>query len=523
MYPYPQVLVSGNALRINIVSRQVTTPSPAKGEGVIDPQLSQSNLAHGRASPLVGFDDDTGARHRYYVPRMGGWPDASPRIHEGAIQIDSVASNPLQSAFGSGRDTVEDDDYFETYTHLRSPTQTAYPDPADFGGLPVPFSPLEQDQPQPTVESLDEPSTGTENTGLIQAPVLKGVIYEGMDIFDSASPEAQRRRNQRKDGSRIEQMQRDSAAVEQLERIYFANGTLKKERLITGSVESSPPRELTPPRVPKKRQRTKASKVVLRDLSTNGLEVRKKPRQRKTATPKLQQLSEKALVTLDENNSLCPRSTLIDYDLMDEEKLERHLTFGTTDAIRRRDFEIFHDDINYPEDLHHKSRPRLTDTSFPQTADSHQSLHTHGSRSTRRRVPLATCQPSSRRQLPAKPGRPAGESLPQTFAEISASRAENIENRQPELYCGRRADGSAEPVLEQRITQRYFSVTGNEAPQYYSTLPPQMDFGGLSEPKYYGSTLNPLNTQLHPREFSPYTAQRSFHWSTSASRPENRT
>ena len=512
MYPHPQVLVSGYALGINIVSRQVNTPSPTKGDGVIDPQLSQSHLAHQHASPLFDFDYDTGARHRAYVPHMSGWHNASSPTHEGATEMNSVALDPQQSACVSERDAVDDDDYHETFQ--RSPTRTAYPDPAEFGGLPVAFSPFEQEQQNATVEFLREPSSGTENTGLIRSPVLKGVIYPGMDIFDSASPEAQRRRNQKKDGSRIEQMQNDSAAVEQLERIYFPIGTLKKERLITGNVESSPPRESSPPPVPKKRQRTKVNKAVLRDLSTNGLKVGKRPRQRKTATPlavtetsNLQHLAEKALATPDENNFLCPRSTLMGYDPMDEEGSQRYLTYGATDNVRRQDFKIFTDDIDRPDDYHHKSRPKLASTSFPQTADSDQSLHSHGSGSTRRRVPLATCQPSSQRRFPAQPRRPAGESLPQTFGEISASMADDRENRQPKLYRGAEADDTAEPAFEQRITQRYFSVTGNQAPQYFSTLPPQMDFGGLSEPRYYGTTLNPLNTHLH----SPYTAQKGFH------------
>lgn len=504
MYPHPQVLDSGKALWINIVSRQVNTPSPAKVEGVIDPQLSQSHLAHHHESPLFDFDDDTGANHRSHVPHMGGWHNASIPTRQSAAQTNSVASNHQQSTYDSERDALDDDDYFETF--LRSPTRTAYPDPAEFGGLPVAFSSFEQEQPEATVEFLRDPSLGTENTGLIQSPVLKGVIYEGMGIFDSASPEAQRRRNQKKDGSRIQQMQSDSAAVEQLEKIYFSNGTLKKARLITGNVESSPPRELTPPPVPKKRQRTKANKV-LRELSTNGSNVGKKPRQRKTATGDLQQISEKALATLDEDNSLCLQNALIGYNSMDEEVPGRHLTFGASDNVRRRDFKIFHDNIDYLEDLH-KSRQI---TSFSQTATSNQSLHSHGSGSTRRRVPLATCQQPSQRRSPAQLEHPAGDPFPRTFGEkFSAAMAYNRENRQPMGSEGR-ADGSAGPALEQRITQRYFSVTGNQAPQYYSTLPPQMDFGGLSEPKFYGTTLNPLNTQLQSQEFSSYTDQRSFH------------
>ncbi len=47
-----------------------------------------------------------------------------------------------------------------------------------------------------------------------------------------------------------------------------------------------------------------------------------------------------------------------------------------------------------------------------------------------------------------------------------------------------------------RITQRYFSVSGSEEPQFFTTMPPQMEFGGMAGPKYRGATLNPLNPYL---------------------------
>ena len=511
----------------------MNTPSPTKGEGVIDPQLSQSLLAkpaHPQAPALFqSFQHDTAARHRAYVPRMGAWHNASPTTQEDATQVNPVASDPPRLGCGSECDANDDDDYFQTF--LRSPTRTAYPDPAEFGGLPVPFSPFKQEQQKAAVGFPRDPSSETGDTGLIQSPVLKGVKWPGMSLFDSASLEAQRRRNQKKDESIIEQMQSDSAAVEQLERIYWPNGTLKKERLITGNVESSPPRDLTPPPVPTKRQRTKANKAVLRDLSTNGLKVGKRPRQRKTAArnsgtqaSNLQQLSEQALATLDETNFLCPRSTHIGYNPMDDEESERQLTFGATNSGHRRDFEIFSDDMDHIEDYQNKPASKITDISNPQTAHGHHILHSHGSSSTRRRVPLATRQPSSRRQLSAQPDRPPHDSISPRFGQqFLAALADNRENLQPILDCEGQVDDSAGPPFQQRVTQRYFSVTGNQAPQYFSTLPPQMEFGGLAEPKYYGTTLNPLNTHLHSQQFPPYTAQSHFHYPTSTDRQDNGT
>ena len=61
---------------------------------------------------------------------MGGWHNASPPTHQSAAQTNSITLNPQQSAYGSERNALNDDDYLETF--LRSPTGTAYPDPAEF-------------------------------------------------------------------------------------------------------------------------------------------------------------------------------------------------------------------------------------------------------------------------------------------------------------------------------------------------------------------------------------------------------
>ena len=67
---------------------------------------------------------------------------------------------------------------------------------------------------------------------------LKGVLWPGMDIFDSAPPEMKRQRNQKKDGSVIAQMQRNSAIVRPTELIFWPGGDLKKERWIYSPADS---------------------------------------------------------------------------------------------------------------------------------------------------------------------------------------------------------------------------------------------------------------------------------------------
>lgn len=67
---------------------------------------------------------------------------------------------------------------------------------------------------------------------------LKGVIWPGMDIFDSATPEMRRKRNQKKAISVLQALQATSKVVEPTECVYDIGGILRKEREITGLPES---------------------------------------------------------------------------------------------------------------------------------------------------------------------------------------------------------------------------------------------------------------------------------------------
>jgi len=71
---------------------------------------------------------------------------------------------------------------------------------------------------------------------------LKGVQWPGMDLFDSATPEMKRMRNQRKDSSVLNQMMATSAGVTPFEHVYFPDGALHHTRDIFGplSCENSP-------------------------------------------------------------------------------------------------------------------------------------------------------------------------------------------------------------------------------------------------------------------------------------------
>jgi hypothetical protein len=63
-----------------------------------------------------------------------------------------------------------------------------------------------------------------------------------MDLFDSATPEMKRMRNQKKDGAILEQMLATSMGTEPAEISYHANGEFRASRDIFGplSTENSP-------------------------------------------------------------------------------------------------------------------------------------------------------------------------------------------------------------------------------------------------------------------------------------------
>ena len=74
---------------------------------------------------------------------------------------------------------------------------------------------------------------------------LKGVLWPGMDLFDSATPEMKRMRNQRKDDSVLEHMIATSNEVEPNEIVYHPTGEVHHTRDIFGplspfSTENSP-------------------------------------------------------------------------------------------------------------------------------------------------------------------------------------------------------------------------------------------------------------------------------------------
>ncbi|KAL1905718.1 hypothetical protein Sste5344_008524 [Sporothrix stenoceras] len=85
---------------------------------------------------------------------------------------------------------------------------------------------------------------------------LKGVIWPGMDLFDAATIDQKRKRNQRKDDAAISLLKHTSLTVTPTEQVWGPLGDIRKERDIyasPSSVEGSPPS--TPPPRNKRKSR----------------------------------------------------------------------------------------------------------------------------------------------------------------------------------------------------------------------------------------------------------------------------
>lgn len=81
----------------------------------------------------------------------------------------------------------------------------------------------------------DDPIGPADPMAVSESTKLKGVYWPGMDIFDSATPEMRRKRNQKKDSSVVEQLELNSLDVEATELIFTPQGSFKRQRRISCS------------------------------------------------------------------------------------------------------------------------------------------------------------------------------------------------------------------------------------------------------------------------------------------------
>ncbi|KAF2757232.1 hypothetical protein EJ05DRAFT_59524 [Pseudovirgaria hyperparasitica] len=156
---------------------------------------------------------------------------------------------------------------------------------------------------------------------------LKGVYWPGMNIFDSATPEMRRKRNQKKDISVLEQLELNSHEVEPTELIFTPNGSFKRQRRISGSSEESSPlkSELSP-------RESRSKRPALTEVDSNI------PRRARQAP-----------------RNARPNTAIAKHDVFADDRLDFGLNYNSAQP-RRRGFQVFNDQNIHtaqPADLHY--------------------------------------------------------------------------------------------------------------------------------------------------------------------------
>ncbi|KAH7417419.1 hypothetical protein BKA64DRAFT_300248 [Cadophora sp. MPI-SDFR-AT-0126] len=258
------------------------------------------------------------------VPRMQNWPSAD-RTRAAAMD-DDWEPNTM---------------YTTPTTRRRVPNFSRQETPSSSKVDPNLTTPVKLDLEDPDYAQVDRPGEK-----LTDSAKLKGIIWPGMDLFDSATPEMKRMRNQRKDHTVLEDMVATSLASEPAEVSFHANGDFRGSRDIFGplSAESSPTRSIPSPKKRKPRQPTKA----LSNVSTNAPRMRA-PRAKKnvaaTLDPQKRQvasMSSHPMVSFLPGPLLNPLAHAERrYVPTAEENEEFRLTVG--DMTKKRGFTIFQD------------------------------------------------------------------------------------------------------------------------------------------------------------------------------------
>ena len=483
------------------------TPNEVDVKDAIDPRLSQLQQPQ-----LLGQSTEAD------LPS-----ESPPPFDIASLHPQRVPRGPPWSSIGHERKTVPDltnwdlgDRATKSYAMeavadcADSPKlgNTTYPDPLTLTGS-FPFQ--RASTPTSTSNGLNtintSPSQSSQHsqqpseTSSAHMIKLKGPKWPGMALFDSASPEAQRMRNQKKKHSTLEQMEYDSTLVQPIERIFFSEGTLKLERPITGNVESSPLMEPTPK---PKRRRLKVNAAVLGDLSTN-IPKKRVPRTAKRTMPDhvthetdLAVSSEQSLAgTKSPWNDAKDGSDVLLNVRGRQDPSEWLLNNGLPVFENRPSFSVYQDSVDMEHWRHAYPTQEQSATidhpslkfSITQPANSH-----HG---------LPYIESNIFQQGEPAPSKAMQDTEMSSYDSSQAAWRHTLRDLQPgkeniqPLY---NSDGSIDDyssrLRAERISQRYFAVSGNEAPRFYDALPPEMDFGGWAGHRSTRSSFNPLNPQF---------------------------
>ncbi|KAL9095591.1 MAG: hypothetical protein Q9165_002023 [Trypethelium subeluteriae] len=157
---------------------------------------------------------------------------------------------------------------------------------------------------------------------------LKGVLWPGMDIFDSATPEMRRKRNQKKDTSVLDQLEQNSQEVEPNELVFTPSGSFKRQRRISHLLDE----ESSPIRTSPIRRRPRRPVLADLDPNCNGL-------------PRLRSHGRQASILANNEQAIVED---------DDDEHDFKLTYGhTLGSKQKRTFDVFGDTIEEQVSFEH--------------------------------------------------------------------------------------------------------------------------------------------------------------------------
>jgi hypothetical protein len=337
---------------------------------------------------------------------------------------------------------------------------------------------------------IDEDEENEETRGDAMTK-LKGVLWPGMNIFDSATEQMRRKRNQKKDGTILKQMERTSENIQPTELVFSPGGTLRKERRISGMVEDSSPIKGETP-IPKRRV-TRPRCVPLSQPNPNALnlrgQARKHGKQGNGGPPQpLDELSRQTLPLLESSPFNRPFSYFGNrYPSSDD---EFRLTLVGLDQKSRRGFAVFKDDkehlqstfrdgLSYEEEVTVNRLANLVhdDKKISGSFTNAHSFHQYHQPQSFNNYQLSLSSPFRFSGFTAIPQYPTGK--------------ENIE---PILAQTGRVDIHARP--SDWDSQYQFAAECRHATQYLYGAGLHAGFGGFGESDAFGYSCNPLSYSL---------------------------
>ncbi|KAI4275134.1 MAG: hypothetical protein LQ337_003427 [Flavoplaca oasis] len=558
-------------------------PVRAETQNAIDPRLSQptasisqsANSLHPHSpSSSPGFDI-TSIRHgppgpyppmhSFYAPtkRRSAATIAGQQLHDGSMHDKQDIEGQM----------VDSDTESEDEPPTRQSVEPLYPEPPNMKAIDAPLETLEISKPCKTsrgrprrIKSYED-TCETEEIVTPRTPELKGIFYPGMSLFDSASAEAQKKRNQRKNESILAQIQQESLEVECNEYIYWPDGSLKMCRFITGDVQSSPFKDdTTPPPPPPKRRRGRKPKNATSEARQGRPKEANQPPTTHNNSPYGALLNQPDVAAMTPNahglmspsfgNAMAYNNTkfgdedwLLDPDQPTQGSHQKISIFSDPPMPSPRmtgsPVKLHPNPLNLSTSPHKFHSPdyahipwlmsgdRLKDARQLSNAVSEgisSSFSGHKVGMAGRSI-LGALQP---RQVNRSVGTSQQDrasdrhthSDAQSLTRDSPTHEAFLQvkpmtglsgSAYPRFGLGKEnlpppGAGSVETVGRMSYAghpaevQKYFMVKGNQRAEISTTLPPEMAFGGMKSPPVYRASLNPLNPNAHLRQSLPYSS-----------------